>query len=1009
MGVTRTSVKSGTFRKKGRMIGQVISHYKILEKLGEGGMGVVYKAHDTKLDRDVALKFLPHYLTSDPTEKERFYHEARAAAALTHNNIAVVYEIGEHDGEIFIAMEYVEGQTLKEIIAKESLSIKKVLDIAIQVCEGLAAAYEKGIVHRDIKSDNIILTPKGQAKITDFGLAKLKGASKLTKTGSTLGTAAYMSPEQAQGEDVDHRSDIFSFGVVLYELLTGKLPFRGEHQAALLYSLVNEEPAQIARFNEKVTPELDRIVMKALAKDRDERYQHADDLLADLRRERKNLEYAKTGYIRTPLATQALPVVDKPKRKFTRYVIPAALIVAVVIAAIIFNPFNFQISTQKTVASEQNSLAVMYFQNIPDPNDKDHTGDMLTDLLITSLSQAKGLEVISRERLFDIQKELKSDSRSITPGMASEIAQRAGVTTMLLGSILQTEPQLAVTTRLIDVKTGRIINSQRVTGYSIKQIFPLVDTLALLVRNDLNVMAVASTPVKSVSEVTASSPEAYRSYTEGVELNKKYFTGEAKAAFERAIELDSNFAMAYFGLATLNLLSDKLERRTALEKAWQLRDKVTERERLEIEAVYTDDIGNDPQKAASIGETIVEKYPHEQAVYLGLGSAYLGAGDGEKAIQAIQRGLKNDSLDKTLWNLLAYVYAGRNKREEAFQCINRYLELAPGEPNPYDSKGELYVVFGELDSAVYWFRKAISFRSDFNSSVTLGHIALLRQDYAAAEKYYQQYGSTSDQSQRIDAEVSRLFIPLHRGQLNAVREQLAVKISIIKSQNLQVPLDGFYYGLTLVSGELGDYPAMLKYAQQLWQMWMQQPDAEISGRGILAWALAKSGNHPKATQTMEEFKKNIGISVVEQQATYDYTAALLAFEDGNFELAVEQFNKAFQHLFPNHAPQLLYAVSMLKTGHLPEAIRELQHITWWAPISFSPISLPSLPLSGKWPVASVKAHYWLGVAYEQQGKTDQAVNEYETFLNIWKDADFKSPEMQDARLRLAKLKGLSIK
>ena len=231
------------------MIGQIISHYKILEKLGEGGMGVVYRAHDATLDRDVALKFLPHYLTSDPIEKERFYHEARAAAALTHANIAVVYEIGEHEGQLFIAMEYVEGKTLKDIVGANRdspLPTSKILDIAIQVCEGLSAAHEKGIVHRDIKSDNIMLTPKGQVKIMDFGLAKLKGATKLTKTGSTLGTAAYMSPEQARGEEVDHRSDIFSFGVVLYELLAGKLPFKGEHQAALMYSLVNEEPQPIA-------------------------------------------------------------------------------------------------------------------------------------------------------------------------------------------------------------------------------------------------------------------------------------------------------------------------------------------------------------------------------------------------------------------------------------------------------------------------------------------------------------------------------------------------------------------------------------------------------------------------------------------------------------------------------------------------------------------------------------------------------------------------------------------
>jgi Tol biopolymer transport system component/predicted Ser/Thr protein kinase len=313
------------------MIGRTVTHYEILEKLGEGGMGVVYKAHDTKLDRVVALKFLPHYLTSDPTEKERFYHEARAASALVHANAAVVFEIDEDDGQVFIAMEYVEGMTLKEVIEKEPLTIKQVLDIGIQVSDGLAAAHEKGIVHRDIKSENIIVTGKGQAKITDFGLAKVKGATKLTKVGSTLGTAAYMSPEQARGEEVDHRSDIFSFGVVLYEMLTGRLPFKGEHHAALLYSILNDEQQPIARFNEKVTPEIEHIVSKGLEKDREDRYQHADEVLADLRRERKKIDYVKTGAVAAPAAPKA-----RPSRKRLWYSLGALAVVIIAGATYVF-------------------------------------------------------------------------------------------------------------------------------------------------------------------------------------------------------------------------------------------------------------------------------------------------------------------------------------------------------------------------------------------------------------------------------------------------------------------------------------------------------------------------------------------------------------------------------------------------------------------------------------------------------------------------------------------------
>ncbi|MBA4313675.1 MAG: serine/threonine protein kinase, partial [Chlorobiaceae bacterium] len=384
------------------MIGQMISHYKILEKLGEGGMGVVYKAHDTKLDRDVALKFLPHYLTSDPVEKERFYHEARAAAALTHQNIAVVYEIGEHDGQIFIAMEYVEGQTLRNLVGeihvadpakgeKAPLQMKKILEIAIQVCDGLQAAHEKGVVHRDIKSENLMVTTKGQVKITDFGLAKLKGATKLTKAGSTLGTAAYMSPEQSRGEEVDHRSDIFSFGVVLYEMLTTHLPFRGEHIAAIQYSIVNEEPPPLARYNEKITDELQHIVSKSLEKDRDDRYQHIDEMLSDLRRERKKLEYAKAGYATTHdrlVETSSTihageGITGMPsKRKYLRYggVFVGGLILLLAAYLIFF----------RQVADSETKIPIAVIDFINETSDKELDG--LSGLLITDLEQSRRLE-----------------------------------------------------------------------------------------------------------------------------------------------------------------------------------------------------------------------------------------------------------------------------------------------------------------------------------------------------------------------------------------------------------------------------------------------------------------------------------------------------------------------------------------------------------------------------------------------------------------------------------------
>ncbi len=410
-----------------------------------------------------------------------------------------------------------------------------------------------------------------------------------------------------------------------------------------------------------------------------------------------------------------------------------------IVAVLIFNPFNFQISTQKgTAAPAKNILAVMYFENIPDPDDKDHTGEMLTNLLTTSLFQTKDIEVISRERLYDIQKELgQADAKSISPSMATKIAQRAGVSMMLLGSILQKEPALAVTYRLIEVQSGKILSTQRLSGFSAERVFSLVDTLALLVKNDLQITPTPSSETTSIANVTTKSPEAYRSYLEGVELNNRFYASEAEAAFRRAIELDSNFAIAYFMLTITNLgnLSND-EINYAMKKAYALRNNVTERERLAIESGYAATIEQNIPKAISYLENIIEKYPHEGGAYVILGFDYSQVGEFEKQIQTYRKGLQIDSLDKNLWNILAYGYAGLNRKEEALDAINRYLQLAPAEANPYDSKGDIYALFNDYDSAKVWWQKAISFRGDFPSVGKLARAALLRQDYETARKIF---------------------------------------------------------------------------------------------------------------------------------------------------------------------------------------------------------------------------------------------------------------------------------
>ncbi len=979
------------------MIGQTISHYKILEKLGEGGMGIVYKAQDTTLDRIVALKFLPNYLTNDSNEKDRFNQEARAAASLTHQNIGVIYEIGEHEGQMFFAMEYVEGKTLKMLIEQESesLSIKKVLEIAIQICEGLSVAHEKGIVHRDIKSDNIMLTPKGQVKIMDFGLAKVKGATKFTQAGSTVGTAAYMSPEQARGEDVDQRSDIFSFGVVLYEMLTAHLPFRGEHQAALVYSLLNEDPQPIARFNDKLSPDLERIVYKALAKEKEERYQHADDILADLRRERKNLEYARSGYYKAAPVSKEVPSVEPKKAKSYRtIIISAAAIAVLVLLFVVYNPFKLQVTENSAGGSSENSLAVMYFENIPDPADKDHNSEMLTNLLITSLSQAKGLEVISRERLQEIQKDLGgTDTKSLSPSLAGQVAKRAGVTTMLIGSILQEKPMLAVTTRLIDVQSGKIISSQQVTNFSVNNIFSLVDSLSHLIQNNLQVGSSELGEIKSVAEVTTKSPEAYRAYMEGIELDEKIYWKEATAAFLRAIDLDKHFAMAYYRLAfTQGALGDVEASQQSLKKAVDLAENTTERERLQILAAsYVQQ--NDMPKAIERFEQLIERYPHEINSYVQLGYLVYARQmlEPEKAVEIFHRGLKVEPSAKTLWNLLAYSFAWLNKKQEALDAVNRYINLAPAEPNPYDTQGDIYAWFQESDSSRASYQKAISLREDFGSAAKLGFDAVLRQQYTDAEKYFQAFGFELP------------LIEAQRGLLQSAKKKImGLPDSQISPGDRLMTMINYSY-------ETGQNPEMLQLAERLSAYLKKDPTNTIYGRNYLAWALIKNGKSSEAQRILDDMQKDVSVGSSVLQLTSDYSSALVSFEEGKNELALEKFKKVFQALPPNHEPNIFYAVTLLKNGQIQEAIGEFQRLMYW-PQNNDDFVIQDLPGADlDWPVPAVKAYYWLGVAYEKQGDKSKAIKEYDKFLEIWKDADFTSPEIIDAKARITVLKGMAAK
>jgi len=974
------------------MIGKTISHYKILEKLGEGGMGVVYKAQDTKLDRIVALKFLPQHLTSDPVEKERFVHEAKAASALNHPNVTTIYEIDEFQGQMFIVMEYCEGRTLKRIIEKETLSVRKVLDIGIQICEGLTIAHEKGIVHRDIKSDNIMLTPRSQVKIMDFGLAKLKGATKLTKTRSTLGTAAYMSPEQAQGEEVDQRSDIFSFGVVLYELLTGRLPFEGEHQAAIIYSIINEEPQSVARFNNQVSAKLEDIVFKALAKDRDERYQHIDDLLADLRREKKSLEYIKTAQIPKEA------VAPKPKKKLLPFIIPGSIIFVVALIFLVLKPFKFEIVPEKGAVAKENSLAIMYFENLVDREDKERLGEIVTNLLITGLSGSQYLNVVSSQRLYDILKLLgKEGAKVIDKNVASQVATKAGAKWMLLGSILQIEPQVVLTSQLVEVESGKVLASQRITGDAGENIFSMVDRLTVEVKKGLSLPAEAQKEeIPKVADVTTHSPEAYRFYLEGLDYYNKLYTTEAEKSFQKALEFDSTFAMAYFRLALLKAGS---EQKKLIAKAVEYIDKVSQKEKYYIKVLEADVSGNDAQCIKWL-EKLTEGYPQEKEAFLLSGHHFYDLWQFEEAVRYYNKAIEIDPLYKGAYNMLAYTYDQLGDFEKSLWAINKYISIAPDEANPYDSRADLYSYNGRLDQAIESYKKASEIKPDFYMSLAkLGHMYLFKKEYAKAESCYQRLCSSSDEGRRSEGRTYLAYIPLYQGKFDQALEVLDDGIAADRMEQAEQQQNvNKHFLKACIYEEKKNLDLALREAEIGMEIYKKvYPDNPVNYRPFYTHLLAESGKIAKAEELARTLKKNIEEKNPALMHFYWLALGFIELAKGNTKAAVTYLGKADQEAI-SPLFQLRYSLgkTYVESDRLGEAVSELEK----ALSRYDEIR-------ANFAIWAVKAYYFLGLAYEKSGWNKKAIEKYEEFLEIWKDADPGIKEVEDAKERLKKLRAES--